>query len=194
MDKRGHVQLYVNVPVTSSDDYFQKSHTADDSFIKINGLNDSNHYAVVYLATYLSLHYPVPILEAFCAVGTPVTEYMSETKITAMSEDADIFSVQEQKILQHMRCQFGTNTFVTRTYIQMVCKGRTPVKTECVMHAHKDGKEEEEEYLDHSYKDTRKEIEVHFARQLTGARIDLTMLNISTLDLIGGASHSCGAM
>ena len=113
-DKRGHVQSYLNVPVTSNEYYFQQNHSAVDSFININGLNDSDHNAAVRLTKDLAVHYTEPVLEALRAVGTPLTEYMNETKIVAMFEDANITLLQERKIVQHLRHQVGTKTFATR--------------------------------------------------------------------------------
>ena len=83
------------------------------------------------------------MLEALRAVGTPVTEYINETKMAAMFEDANVTLLQERKIVQHLRHQFGTRTFATRKDIVMLCEGHTPVRTGCAMYAYKEGEEEE---------------------------------------------------
>ena len=91
-------------------------------------------------------------------VGTPVTEYTSETNIAATFKNADIVLVQECKILQHLRHQFGTKTLATRTNVQMFCKGHSPMKIGFTMHAYTYGKSGE--HLYYSYKDRKKEVEV----------------------------------
>jgi hypothetical protein len=160
----------------------------------MNSRNDSKYHTAVCLVKPIAVYYPEPILEVLRVDGTPVTEYMSETNIASMFEDADISLVQERDILQHLRHQFGTKTVVTRTNVQMLCEGHTPVKRGFAMYTYKDG--EEEELLDYSYKDTEKKVEVQIARQLTNAKIDPTKVQISRIDLImiGGADHGWGAM
>ena len=68
-----HVQSYVTVTVASSDDSFQKSCTAVNCFIEINGYNDRDHHTTVHPAKHLSVYYPAPVLEMICTVDTPVT-------------------------------------------------------------------------------------------------------------------------
>ena len=63
--------------------------------------------------------------DALRAAGTPVTEYMSETKIAAMWEDAGVNFAQEREILKHLRQQFGKKTFATRKKVDMLGDGHT---------------------------------------------------------------------
>lgn len=156
-DRLGQEKSYVQVPVKTSDESFRKQKGWLRSTVKINGTRDGHEYdAARRFCLNLAKDYPEPMMDALKQANYPVVEYMNETKLAAMFEDAGLNLSQERALLQHMRDHFGKKAFATRKKVQMLCEGHTPVSTGSVKHAYVKG--EVEETLEYSNKDIPLEV------------------------------------
>jgi hypothetical protein len=99
-------QCWINVPVNDSENSFKKQ--AKDWFGealshngKKVGLDESSRRACDYLA----LHHKDSVTESLRGKGFPLFDTMSETRVAAMWQDANVSGSQEETILKHLRIE-----------------------------------------------------------------------------------------
>jgi hypothetical protein len=145
-------QCWINVPVNDSEKSFKRqskdwfgealSHNG-----KKVGLDESSRRACDYLA----LHHKDSVTESLQGKGFPLFDTMSETRVAAMWQDANVSGSQEETILKHLRSHFGSKAFTTRKRVRMLSEGHSKVFVGKVQHSYEPG--EAPETIEYSYKD-----------------------------------------
>jgi hypothetical protein len=150
-DDRGMGQSWVKIPVNGTDlSHSRRAKEWIEPILQINGKNDDCSEAARCMCNYLAVHHSESMMCSLKEKQYPIVEYMNETRLAAMWEDANVNFTQEGIILKHLRQQFGPKTFATMKKVRMLCDGHTEVKTGKAKHAYEEG--EKEETLEYSYK------------------------------------------
>jgi hypothetical protein len=183
IDKRGHEHTWVSVPVNDTD-YSHKKRAKEwiEPILQTNGKNSGKDESARRVCNYLAVHYPDSVMASLKEKKYPIAEYMNETRIAAMFEDAKVNFTQEGVLLKHLRKQFGGKAFSTQKKVRMLCDGHTKVTVGSTKYAYEEG--EKEETIEFSYKSLREELEKQIAAEIQKLGLPLSAIKIERVDLI----------
>jgi hypothetical protein len=191
-DNKGKMHSWVRIPVNETDDSHRRR--AKDwikPILQINGNSDDSYDSARRMCNYLAVHHSDSMMSSLKEKQYPIVEYMNETRLAAMWEDAKVNFTQEGVLLKHLRQQFGPKTFATTKKVRMLCDGHTEVKTGKAKHAYEEG--EREETLEYSYKSLKDELERQIAAKIQQLGLPLDSIIIKRVDIILGGDHGDGA-
>jgi hypothetical protein len=160
-----------------------------EPILQTNGKNSGTDESARRICNYLTTNYEDSVMSSLKEKQYPIVNYMNETRIAAMWENAGINFSQETIIMRHLRRQFGERAFATQKKVRMLSDGHTPVTVGSTKYAYEEGQKEQR--IEFSYKNMKDELEKQISAELEMS--GLVLSDIERVDLILGGDHGAGA-
>jgi hypothetical protein len=113
--KHGHLICYIRVPITSSNQSFQKDKEWLDAAIRISGSKHKGTFESAYqIANHLIRFYKDSVMAACETRRIPICEPMSATAFTAMLQARKVSGTGERELKKYLHAHLGLGFCPTR--------------------------------------------------------------------------------